>query len=139
MKKPINYTRCLIECGNQYHFGLYEKGIDSFRLPDQTLIKYCNVSFWIPSDNFNYLMDNLKSIQITLAENDLKQMEETMKDNYCMACGYLQQYCGDGDFVCERCGANNGKDGCSYDGSRVGQENMDYKINEFNRKYVDEF
>lgn len=37
-----------------------------------------------------------------------------MKDNYCTACGRLVSYGGDGDFICEYCGAHNNPDGsCS--------------------------
>ena len=67
MEKPINYTRCLIKSGDQYYFGMYEEGVNGFRLLDQTLIKYCSVSLWINSDHFDYLMDNLKSISVVLA------------------------------------------------------------------------
>lgn len=38
-----------------------------------------------------------------------------MKNNYCIACGLLQQYTGEKDFICERCGAHNNGSSCSYD------------------------
>lgn len=83
----------------------------------------------IDIDKIRKMIDELQPMK------DLKIKEETMKDNYCMACGQLQQYGGDGSYICERCGAENGDDGCSYDGSRSGQEDMDHRINDYDKRY----
>ena len=58
--------------------------------------------------------------------------------NYCINCGTEQQYVGEivDYYYCERCGSKIHGDGSvSYDGTREGIEDMNQRIEEFDRNY----
>ena len=55
--------------------------------------------------------------------------------NHCMICSAEQQYVDEGMFYCERCGAKNNGDGSGeYDGSREGIEDMERRMEDYDRQ-----